>query len=95
MINLAYAVDSRGLMIRLTGRPDTIHLGRILRELAEMTAGIPIPTDHPVQWSVASHARNCLLAAQAYDAASRLEAHMQLCPQPGDPSPNMVGNGGW
>lgn len=80
MIKLSTAVDSRGLRIMLTCAPTTYRLGQRLRELAAMTEREFITEGVSQEHALATLARNCLLVAQAFDAAAALEEHMALYP---------------
>jgi hypothetical protein len=75
MINMSNAVDIRGLRVMLHyGSPNTTDLGATLRRMSAYTEGIPVMDGVDPRMVRANTAHNCLLVAQAYDAAARYEA---------------------
>src|SRR6202041_2607564 len=76
LINMRNVTDSRGLKIFLRGGPDSYSLGSTLRELAAMTGYAQLCDGVTGEGARANTARNCLLVAQAYEAACQLEQHL-------------------
>jgi hypothetical protein len=78
MVALTGAVDGGGRYIMLRSAPNSVALGRLLRELAAMTDGRSVSSDCSEHASRAALARNCLLVCQALVAATALEQYERV-----------------